>query len=314
MASERRSFLKNSSIFAGSLLLGSSMDTIAALNKKLVGISANNVLSILHTSGLSGALDPVAGPFGGLKKVNQLFIRSNISNLILDSGNFLRADGQAEDHLKVIRLMNKMGYQVTTIGKNELCMGQEQLAAILPAINFELVNCNYNFSHAALSSRVKPYLLLNSGKTKIGITGIGSCSTVTGVQISEPFGAANEIAKKLKRDLQCDFVICLTQFSKNTKTYNDKNLAKASEYIDLIIGGESGKVTKNAYVVKNQKKCDVLVSQAGAQGKTIGELTYEFNQFNSISGLKHKYSISGMSQYASTAQKSEVLQLLTAVV
>jgi 5'-nucleotidase len=314
MISERRSFLKNSSILASSILLGSGMDTLGALNKNLSRISTNDVLSILHTSGLSGAVSPVAGPFGGLKKVNQLFLRSNINNLILDSGNFLQEGAQPEEHFEVIRQMNKMGYQVTTIGKNELCMGQEQLASILPAIKFELVNCNYNFSHTTLSSRVKPYLLLNSGKTKIGITGVGNCAPVAGVQINEPFRAVNEIAKKLKKDLQCDFVICLTQFSKNTKTYNDKKLATSSEYIDLIIGGESGKVTKNAYVTKNKQKYDVLVSQAGSQGKTIGELTYEFNQFNAIIGLKHKYSISGMSQYASLRQKNEVLQLLTATV
>lgn len=313
MISERRSFLKNSSILTGSILLSGSINAAAAFNKELNELSATSTISILHTSGLSGALDPVAGPFGGMKKVNQLFIRST-SNLILDSGNFLKEGGRAEDHFEVIRLMNRMGYQVTTIGKNELCMGQEQLAAILPAINFELVNCNYNFSEKVLSSRIKPYILLNYGKTKIGITGVGNCPPVTGVQINEPFHAANEIAKKLKRDLQCDFVICLTQFSQNTKAYNDKKLAKASEYIDLIIGGDRHKVTKSAYVVKNQKKYDVLVSQAGSKGKTIGELTYEFNQFNSIISLKHKYSISGMSQYASPRQKNEVLQLLTAVV
>jgi 5'-nucleotidase len=314
MVSKRRSFLKNSSILAGSILLGSSVDSIAAFSKELNGTLASNALSILHTSGLSGSLNPVAGPFGGLKKVNQLFIRRDISHLILDSGNFLQQGSQIEDHFEVIRLMNKMGYRATTIGKNELSMGQEQLAAILPALNFELVNCNYNFSHTTLSSRIKPYIILNSGKIKIGITGVGNCSPIAGVQISEPFQAVNQIAKKLKRDLKCDFVICLTQFSKNTKTYNDKKLAEASEYVDLIIGGELGKVIKNAYVVKNQKKYDVLVSQAGSKGKTVGELTYEFNQFNTIISLKHKYSISGMSQYASLKQKHEVFQLLTAVV
>lgn len=313
MASERRSFLKNSTILAGSILLGRSVDAAAAFNQKLNCAPANNFLSILHTSGLSGALNPVTGPFGGLKKVNQIFNRSSFDSLILDSGNFLQEGGQSEDHDDVIRMMNRMGYHVTTVGKNELCMGQEQLATILPAINFELVNCNYNFSHPVLSARIKPYILFNSGKTKIGITGVGNGPSVTGIQISDPFEAVNETAKKLKTDLQCDFVICLTQFSKNTKTYNDKKLAAASKYIDLIIGGESGKVTKNAYVVKNLKKYDVLVSQAGSKGKTIGELTYEFNQFNSIVGLKHKYSISGMSQYASLRQKNEVLQLLTSV-
>lgn len=311
---QRRSFLKNSSILAGSICFGSSLDAIASAGKSLGIASDNSKLSILHTAGLSGTFSPVAGPFGGLKKVNKLFLRSDSRSLFLDSGNFLPSGGQQEDHLEVIRLMNKMGYQVTTIGRNELIMGQEQLAAILPAINFKLVNCNYNFSHPALSASIKPYLILNSGKTKIGITGVGNCLNIPGVKVNEPFQAVNEIAKKLKKELACDLVICLSQFSHNTRKYNDQQLAKNSKHIDVIIGGENGKVTNKAYVFKNAKKYDVFVSQAGAEGRTVGELNYEFNQLNTITSLKHAYKISGMPQYASMKEKHEVFNILTTTV
>lgn len=209
--------------------------------------------------------------------------------------------------------MNKMGYTATNLGINELQMGQEQLASILPAMDFELVNCNYKFSNTTLSSRIKPYITFNVGKIKIGITGVGNYISVPGIQVNEPVKAVNDTARKLKKDLQCDLVICLTQFSQNRENDNDKKFAEASKYIDLIIGGETGKVAKNARSLKNAKKYDVLISQAGSEGKTVGELTYEFNQFNTITSLTHKYSISGMSEYATLTQKNEVFRLLTSV-
>ena len=131
--------------------------------------------------------------------------------------------------------------------------------------------------------------------------------------MSEPIQTVNNTARKLKKDLQCDLVICLTQFGQNQKNYNDKKLAEASKYIDLIIGGEQCKVAKVARSLKNANKYDVLISQAGSKGKTVGELTYEFNQFNTITSLKHNYSISGMSEYATLTQKNEVFRLLTSV-
>ena len=312
MVSKRRSFLKNSSILTGSLLLGNALETVSAFSKTS-NIGSGHTLSILHTAGLSGQITTTAGPFGGLKKVDQTFLRSNRSALKIDSGNFLKPGSEMRGHLEIIEQMNKMGYMATTIGFNELSMGQEQLASILPAMDFELVNCNYKFSNATLSSRIKSYTTFNFGKIKIGITGVGTSRPAPGVQISEPFQAVNDTAKKLKEELQCDFVICLAQFSHNLKTYNDKNLAKASKHVDLIIGGEAGKVAKNAHVLKNARQYDVLVSQAGSEGKTVGELTYEFDQFNIIKKLTHSYSISGMNEYASSKQKHEVFQLLTAV-
>lgn len=311
MESKRRSFLKNSSILASSILLGGSFESVKAFSKNMN--SSDQRLSILHTAGLSGHITAAAGPFGGFKKVDQIFLRRNNSALRIDSGNFLKATGEEKAHFEIIKMMNRMGYLATTVGKNELSMGQEQLAAILPAMDFKLVNCNYDFSHTTLSSGIKSYVIFNFGKVKVGVTGVGNCDAMAGVRVREPFQAVNETARKLKRELQCDLVICLTQFNRNLKKYNDKNLAEASKYVDLIIGGESGKVAKSACALKNAKKYDVILSQAGSEGKTVGELNYSFNEFNMINGLTHKYSVSGMSDYASLAQNHEVFQLLTSV-
>ncbi len=311
MVSKRRSFLKKSSILTGTMLLGSSLKAVNALSKN-VELSSGSTFSILHTSGLSGQIAPTAGPFGGLRKIDQVFLRRNKNALKVDSGNFLNAGSDVKNHLEIIRQMNKMGYLATTVGKNELNIGLEKLAEILPFVDFQLVNCNYEFSNTIISSFIKPYAVFNVGKIKIGVTGVGNCSSIPGLQVKEPFLAVNETAKKLKKDLKCDLVVCLTQFSHNLKIYNDKKLAESSEYVDLIIGGEQDKVAKNAFSLKNARQYNVMISHAGSKGKTVGELNYEFNQFNIMTSLTHTYSISGMNEYASLGQKHEVFQLLTA--
>lgn len=311
MVSKRRSFLKKSSILTGTILLGSSIEAVNAFSKS-VELASGSTISILHTSGLSGQIAPTAGPFGGLRKIDQVFLRRNENALKVDSGNFLNAGIDVENHLDIIKKMNKMGYLATTFGKNELSIGLEQLAEILPFADFQVVNCNYEFSNTTISSFIKPYVVINFGKIKVGITGAGNCSSIPGLQVKEPFQAVNEAAKKLKKDLQCDLVVCLTQFNHNLKVYNDKKLAESSEYVDLIIGGEQDKVAKNAYSLKNARQYNVMISQAGSKGKTIGELNYAFNQFNVITSLTHQYSIAGMNEYASLGQKHEVFRLLTA--
>lgn len=311
MVSKRRSFLKKSSILTGTILLGSSIDAVNAFSKN-VDLASGSTFSILHTSGLCGQIAPAVGPLGGLRKIDQIFLRSNKNALKVDSGNFLNAGTEVQNHLEIIKQMNKMGYLASTIGENELGMGQEQLAEILPFVDFQLVNCNYDFSNSIISSFVKPYVIFNFGKVKIGITGAGNCKSIPGVLVKEPFQAVNETAKHLKKDLQCDLVVCLTQFNHNLKIYNDKKLAESSEYVDLIIGGEQDKVARNAYSLKNARQYNVMISQAGSKGKTVGELNYEFNQFNIMTNLTHKYRISGMNEYASLSQEHEVFQLLTA--
>ena len=292
MISKRRSFLKNSSILAGAALLGKPLNTFAGSVKSPKKLS-EGLLKISHTGGLSGCNNSDARHFSELIRVNKLFRSTIISGLVLDSGNFLKSGGSSEDQLRMVAAMNSLGYHAVNIGAQELSMGQEHFAALLPSISFPLLSCNYDFSHAALSSRVKKYIVLKSGNLKIGITGLGAMVKIPGVEVSNPFIAVNEVAKKLKKELNCDFVICLSQLDDEHRKYDDVKLAAASEYIDLIIGSQQRKLMIDPKVLGNAKKWNVYLSQSASDGRTVGEMKFEFNQANLITGFHHRFNISG---------------------
>ena len=292
MISKRRSFLKNSSILAGAALLGKPLNTFAGSVKSPKKLS-EGLLKISHTGGLSGCNNSDARHFSELIRVNKLFRSTIISGLVLDSGNFLKSGGSSEDQLRMVAAMNSLGYHAVNIGAQELSMGQEHFAALLPSISFPLLSCNYDFSHAALSSRVKKYIVLKSGNLKIGITGLGAMVKIPCVEVSNPFIAVNEVAKKLKKELNCDFVICLSQLDDEHRKYDDVKLAAASAYIDLIIGSQQRKLMIDPKVLGNAKKWNVYLSQSASDGRTVGEMKFEFNQANLITGFHHRFNISG---------------------
>jgi len=298
MISKRRSFLKNSSILAGAVLLGKPLNTLAGSGKSPERLS-EGLLKISHTGGLSGCIHSATGQFEQLIKVNKLFRSTVISGLVLDSGNFLKKGGTSEDQLPMVARMNRLGYHAVNIGAQELSMGQEHFAALLPSISFPLLNCNYDFSHPELSSRIKKYIVLKSGSLKIGITGLGAMVKIPGVEISNPFNCVNEIAKKLKNELNCDFVICLSQLDDEHKKYDDEKLAAASEYIDLIIGSQQQKLMLNAKALRNAKKSNVYLSQSASEGRTVGEMRFDFNHANLITGFHHRFNISGAQNHLS---------------
>ncbi|SHH07643.1 bifunctional UDP-sugar hydrolase/5'-nucleotidase [Pedobacter caeni] len=298
MISKRRSFLKNSSILAGTVLFGKPLNTLAASGKTPNKLSTE-LLKISHTGGLSGCINSGKGQFNELIRVNSLFRSTTISGLILDSGNFLKKEGTQEDQLPMIAVMNKLGYHAVNVGEQELSMGQEHFAALLPSISFPLLNCNYDFSHSELSSRIKKYLVLKSGNLKIGITGLGAMVNIPGVAVSNPFKCVNEVAKMLKKELNCDFVICLSQLDDEHKKYDDQKLAAASEYIDLIIGSQEKKLMTNAKALQNAKKWAVYLSQSASEGRTVGEMKFEFNHVNMVTGFHHRFNISGAPNHLS---------------
>ncbi|NQX40254.1 5'-nucleotidase [Pedobacter steynii] len=307
MISKRRSFLKNSSILAGAALLGKPLNTFAGSGKSPKKLS-EGFLKISHTGGLSGSNNSGTEHFSELIRVNRLFRSIAISGLVLDSGNFLKRGGTSEDQLRIVAMMNRLGYHAVNIGAQELSMGQEHLAALLPSISFPLLNCNYDFSDAELSSRIKKYIILKSGNLKIGITGLGAMVKIPGVEVSNPFNCVNDIAKKLKEELNCDFVICLSQLDDEHKKYDDEKLAAASEYIDLIIGSQQQKLMIDAKALRNAKKSNVYLSQSASEGRTVGEMRFDFNHANLVTGFHHRFNISGAQNHLSPKYTYAVLK------
>lgn len=310
MTQARRSFLKKSGILTSAALFSGQLGALAGITKKINSLSSEG-MTIFQTNDLNGKIESGNDGYGGIKNIVELIKTQQTAGLTVDAGNFLAAKADKNQKERTIYLMNKIGYHAVTIGANELAKGEEAFAELLPQMNFPLVNCNYTFSNARLSSSVKPYIILKNKNLKIGITGVGASLNIPGVEFKNPYQAANKTANYLKNKLSCDFVICLSHLGFETDGYSSKGLAEESEHIDFIAGGHQNKVLHGAMVLRNKSKRDVALSQAGENGMILGKTTFGFDAFNRKNDFHHKYLIAGLSHREQSTDAHLVLGKLS---
>lgn len=307
MNAKRRSFLKISSLLAGTAVLADPFESVANITRKINGFDTrNSMVTIFHTNDLHGKMEASFKSFGGLKNVSHKLDEQENTGLLLDAGNFIAKNATYADKLNMISTMNRVGYHVAAPGNYELEAGEHELAKLIPYMQFNLVNCNYNFQNAEVKQAVKPFAIIHSGKFKIGITGVGK--SMKNIQSKDPFNAANEVAAHLKLNEKCDLVICLSNlgYDKKSKAFDNKELAEKSSHIDMIISGNNLKGNPEQRVLKSKTGHDIILSQCAKNGLLLGKTKFYFNVDKEKTGLNMAQLIPGQragSNYASTFQE-----------
>ena len=180
-----------------------------------------------------------------------------------------------------------MGYDACTMGNHDFDAGLENFATQLNHASFPVLLCNYDFNGTAMESKYVPYKVFKKDKIKIGVTGVGiemnglvPDNLTGGTKYLNPTERLNETAELLRKQKDCDMVICLShlgyQYKENPNKVCDTILAKESEGVDLIIGGHTHTFMNEPLVVKNRNGSDVLINQAGWAGINLGRLDFEF--------------------------------------
>lgn len=209
--------------------------------------------------------------------------------LLLDAGDIFQGtpyfnfyNGELE-----YKLMTHMGYDCATLGNHDFDNGIEGILKQLPYAGFEFVNCNYDFSGTMLDGIVKPYKIIRKGEITIGILGVGielkglvPDKLCENVRYQDPVEHANRVAAKLKQELDCDLVICLSHlgYKYGNDKISDQVLAARSENIDLIIGGHTHTFLSKPEAYQNAVGKQVLVNQVGWAGINMGRIDFYFEK------------------------------------
>lgn len=217
----------------------------------------NQVLTILHTNDTHSQIEPWSskeyknvGGYARRDSVIRATREQEAPVLLVDAGDFSQGTpyfnffhGYAE-----IEMMNKMGYEVATLGNHEFDNGVNALSERLKTANFTIVCANYTFKNKKLSKQVKPYHIIKKGNLKIGIygllvdlTGLVDRKVLDSVKYENPIAVSAELAPFLKNKKKCDIVVCLSHlgFESDPAVVSDSTLAVAVGDIDLIIGGHT---------------------------------------------------------------------------
>lgn len=286
----RRHFLKKATI-GGSLVLagGFPFDALAGHHPLK--------LTILHTNDVHSRLEPF--PMDGSKFAGQGGVAARaalISQvrkqeehvLLLDAGDIFQGTpyfnlykGEPE-----IKAMSMMGYDAVTMGNHDFDAGVEGFAKQLVYANFPVLTANYDFTETVLEGKTHPYKVIKKGPIRIGIFGIGIQlkglvpeDAYGKTKYLEPVQTARYIVDLLKRQEQCDMVICLSHlgYEYSSRKISDLMLARETQDIDLIIGGHTHTFLEEPTLLKNRVGRNVLVNQVGWAGIKLGRLDFEFD-------------------------------------
>lgn len=248
-------------------------------------------LTILHTNDTHSQVEPLeegkrdANCGGYARRMGFIAQQRKIDPylLLLDGGDFSQGTpyfnfyhGRVE-----IDAMNRMGYDAVVIGNHEFDYGVDTLAAVLQNAQFDVICANYDFTNSPLEGIVKPYTIIHRANLRIGVFGIGvnpngliADKNFYPLQYLDPITTAQDIANLLKKQKKCDAIICLSHQGTHPDTngkMSDIELAKATRYIDVIIGAHTHKIVNNLYI-ENLDGDSVLLAQVGKAGARIGKI------------------------------------------
>ncbi len=294
---KRRNFVQRVTTATGMVAAGAL--PLRAFN----GMDEISRITILHTNDMHSRIEPF--PLDGTKYEGKggmarraatiSSIRKEVDNvLLLDAGDIFQGTpyfnlfgGELE-----FKLMSKMGYDAATFGNHDFDGGITGLVKQMPHANFPFVNANYDFRNTALNGKVKEYMIFEKGDIKIGLTGVGielkgmvPKNLIGETQYLDPIKNANRVAKMLKKDMRCDYVICLSHlgFKYDKPKVSDMILAEESSHIDLILGGHTHTFLDKPVVRKNKENESVVINQVGWAGIVLGRLDLHFEK-----NKKHK--------------------------
>jgi 5'-nucleotidase len=289
----RRKFISESVLTAGAMFTGPS------LINELLKEEASYKLTILHTNDVHSRIDPFPMDGGRNQGLGGVVSRAAIIEeirkreehvLLLDAGDIFQGTpyfnlykGEPE-----IKAMTSMQYDATTIGNHDFDAGLENLANQLTKhAKFPMLVSNYDFKGTPMEYKYEPFKIFKKGKIKIGVFGIGiemkglvPENLIEGTQYLDPIQKANEMAAHLKKEKDCDMIICLSHlgYKYNENKVSDLVLAQESENIDLIIGGHTHTFLDAPVTRTNKKGQNVIVNQVGFAGIILGRLDFQLSK------------------------------------
>ena len=284
----RRRFIKN-------IGLGTAGITLVS-NPIFADQDLISKITILHTNDMHSRIEPFNSGrnkgLGGMAQRSTIIKnlrKENKNVLLLDAGDIFQGTpyfnyygGELE-----FKLMSEMKYDAATIGNHDFDNGLIGLKRQLKHAKFPFLIANYDFKETILKNTFKPYKIFKKENIKIGVFGIGieldglvPKELYKATEYKDPIECSNYYSYKLRNELGCDLVICLSHlgYKYRSDRISDTILAQKTRDIDLIIGGHTHSFLKEPKILQNLRGKDVIINQVGWGGINIGKIDFIFKQ------------------------------------
>jgi len=291
---DRRRFIGTAGL--GLTLLSGAMGRARDASPRLTILQTNDTHSRLDPFPMDGSrMQGLGGVARRKALVDRLRAREPYT-LLVDSGDIFQGTpyynlfgGKPE-----IEAMNKIGYEVGTIGNHEFDNGIEGMEATLPLASFEWVSSNLDWSGARkLAPLVKRWTIKEIGPFKVGIFGI-LCELEgmvnprlhQGVRYRDPVESARACAAELRAQ-GCNLVVCLSHMGYETRRegeqLRDDRLPSLVEGVDLVLGGHSHTFLDELVALPRKGGGLTRITQQGWAGMRLGRVDARLGLGDSLS-------------------------------
>ena len=287
---KRRNFIQKTAASTALLsLTGIGLSCARSRATKITILHTNDVHSHVEAFGPNAGKNSNKGGVAKRATLVESVRKENPNTLLLDAGDIFQGTpyfnfygGELE-----FKLMSLLKYDVATIGNHDFDNGINGLYAQLPHAKFEFVSANYDFSNTIMDTHVKPYKTFVKEGVKIGVFGLGieldglvTKEAYKETKYLNPIAIAQDMSRVLKTEEKCDLIICLSHLGYDYKNspskISDLKLAKATQDIDLIIGGHTHTFLDEPTIETNAAGKKVLVNQVGCYGLYVGKIDFYF--------------------------------------
>jgi 5'-nucleotidase len=281
--------------------LGAGIAGTAVLGGIPAGLYAADdfvTLTVLHTNDIHAHIEPFTNSDaringkGGLARISgmaQSLREVNPNTLLFDAGDVFQGTPFFNyfGGKLLYKLMSEAGYDAGTIGNHEFDNGLKGILDALPEAKFPLINSNYDFSNTILAGKIPQWKIFRKSGVKIGVYGLGveldglvSKKSYEETIYLDPVKVAGEMETFLKKNRQCDLVICLSHLGHryNSDKVSDIVIAGETRHTDLIIGGHTHTYLKEPLILKNKQGLPVIVNSAWWGGLVLGRIDFVFER------------------------------------
>ena len=270
-----------------------SSEAASAQDKQtyLAGNPEDVAAVILHTNDVNVAFEDNIG-YDGLALYKKELEEQYDHVLLIDAGDAIQGApiGAISKGAEVIKMMNRLGYDLAVPGNHEFDFGFDALND-----RSEELECGYtcaNFCVTGGEPVFKPWRILKAGNVKIAFIGVVAPDTFTKSSIKDILNEvgepmydflADETGDRLSTRLQisidearekgADYVILVSHLGNNdtiTEQFRCEKIAAKLSGLDMIIDGHSHEIFNRT--AKDRTGKDIPFAQAGTKMNSIGQL------------------------------------------
>jgi 5'-nucleotidase len=267
-----------------------SFASFAAETEPAVTLNASKAIYIVHTNDVHSRVYEDTTSIGYAKLsayVAQLQKEYGTEPILVDAGDTLH--GQTLATLtrgeSIIKIMNKVGYDVMTPGNHDFNYGSTRLLELAAIADFKIISANIVKSDG--TSFLEPYTIIERDGVKIAFFGLSTPETtyktnplnVSGLTFKDPIKEAQTMVDLLED--QADVLVCIAHLGLDgSSEITSELIAQKVDGIDLIIDGHS-----HTQLTEPLKINNTLIVQTGDYLKNIGTVRIDLNGEKQVTGI-----------------------------